>query len=166
MLSLLFEISFKFSRSSKKVVINSFCCFLLLNYGKKGQSRVTRLMPKASLRLSKNDSRISKKTNTKTIFLFKIWFYNHFLTYSIKIFFFEKSAKNILERNVSAKDDSCCKSNRSIASRRRMEFPMTKLLWTFLVICVTRGRQNRPSPQLKCHQQNWSPRGHILKSLA
>ena len=72
MLSLLFEMSFKFSRSSKKVVINSFSCFLLLNYGKKGQSRVTRLMPKASLRLSNNDSRISKKTNTKTIFLFKI----------------------------------------------------------------------------------------------
>ena len=28
MLSLLFAISFKFSRISKKVVINSFCCFL------------------------------------------------------------------------------------------------------------------------------------------
>ena len=39
--SLLFAISFKFSRTSKKVVINSFCCFLLLNCGKKSQTVVS-----------------------------------------------------------------------------------------------------------------------------
>ena len=129
MLSLLFAISFKFSRTSKKVVINSFHCFLSLHYGKKGLSRVTRLIPEASLRLFKNAPRISKKTITKTILRCKIWFYNHFFTYSVGFFFFfEKSAKNILERKVSAKDDSCCKSIRNIASSRRMEFPMTKLL--------------------------------------
>ena len=49
MLSLLFAISFKFSRTSKKV-INNFCCFLFLNYGKKQLTRVTRLMPKSSLK--------------------------------------------------------------------------------------------------------------------
>ena len=42
MLSLLFAISFKFSRSSKKVVINSFCYFLFLNYVK--------ILPKTGLR--------------------------------------------------------------------------------------------------------------------
>ena len=36
MLSFLFAISFKFSRTSKTVVINSFCCFLFLNYAEKG----------------------------------------------------------------------------------------------------------------------------------
>ena len=72
MLSLLLAISFKFSRTNKTVVINSFFCFLFLNYGEKELSRVTRLMPKASLRLFKNDYRISKKAITKTIFLFKI----------------------------------------------------------------------------------------------
>ena len=55
MLSLLYAISFKFFRTSKEVEINSFCSFLFLNYGKKGLSRVTRLMPKASLRFFKND---------------------------------------------------------------------------------------------------------------
>ena len=35
MLSLLFAISFKFSRTSKKVVINNFCSFLFLNKGEK-----------------------------------------------------------------------------------------------------------------------------------
>ena len=48
MLSLLFAISFKFSRASKNVVINCFCCFLFLNYDKEVRLlRVTRLMPKA-----------------------------------------------------------------------------------------------------------------------
>ena len=108
-------------------------------------------MPKANLRLFKNDQRISKKTITKTIFLFKIWFYDHFLTYSMR-FFFEKSAKNILERNVLAKDDSCGKSNSSIASSRQMEFPMTKLLRTYLAIGVARGGAKPPPPQMKCHQ--------------
>ena len=72
MLSLLFAISFKFFPTSKKVVINSFCCFLFMNYCEKELTRVTRLMPKASLRLFKNDQRVSKKTITKTMFLFKI----------------------------------------------------------------------------------------------
>ena len=35
MLSLLFAQSFKFSQTSKKVVISSLCCFLFLNYDKK-----------------------------------------------------------------------------------------------------------------------------------
>ena len=44
-LSLLFAISFKFFRTSKKVVINGFCCFLFLNYGKKVRLlRVPRLI--------------------------------------------------------------------------------------------------------------------------
>ena len=71
MLSLLFAIYFKFSRTSKKVVMNNFCC-LFLDYGKQELSRVARLMPNASLILFKNDQRNSKKTITKTIFLFKI----------------------------------------------------------------------------------------------
>ena len=63
MLSLLFAISFKFSRTSKNVVFNSFCCFLFLNCGKKvGQLQVTRLMRKASIRVLKNESSISSKT--------------------------------------------------------------------------------------------------------
>ena len=46
MLPLLFAISFKFSRTSKRVVNNSFCCFLFLNYRKKvGLLQATRLMP-------------------------------------------------------------------------------------------------------------------------
>ena len=49
-LSLLFAISIKFSRTSKTVVIYSLCCFLFLNYVKKiGLLRVTRLMSKASI---------------------------------------------------------------------------------------------------------------------
>ena len=57
MLSLLFAISFKFFRTSKKVVISSFCCFLFLNNGKKKSdgSKITRLMPKASVRFFKNE---------------------------------------------------------------------------------------------------------------
>ena len=47
----------------------------------------------------KNDKRISKKKIANTIFLVELWLYNHFLTYSIGFFFFEKTAKNILERN-------------------------------------------------------------------
>ena len=35
MLSLVFIISLKFFRASKKVVIISFCCFWFLNYGVK-----------------------------------------------------------------------------------------------------------------------------------
>ena len=112
------------------------------------------LWPKASLRLFKNGLRISKKTTTKTTFLSKIWFYNHFFNLLGWIFFFFwKIGKNVLERNVSAKNDSCCKSNRSIASSRRTEFLMTKLLWTYLVISVARGRAKPPEPQLKCHQR-------------
>ena len=77
-------------------------------------------------------------------FLHEIWFCNHFT--QLEIFFFEKSEKNILERNVSVKDDCCCKSNRNIASRRRMEFPMMKLSWTYLVISVARvgGKTDHP----------------------
>ena len=52
MLSLLFVISFTFSQASKKV-INSFCCFLVLNYCKKGLVQATRLIPKAILKLKK-----------------------------------------------------------------------------------------------------------------
>ena len=85
--------------------------------------------------------------------------------------FFWKIVTNILMRNVSGKDDPCCKSNKSIASSRRMKFPMTKLLWTYLVIGGASGAKTASS-QSKCHQQWWSlrgrpwPRGHILKSLA
>ena len=57
MLSLLFAKSFKFFRTSKKVVINSFCCVLFLNYGKKvGLLQVTRLMPKGSLKFFETSS--------------------------------------------------------------------------------------------------------------
>ena len=38
MLFLLFAITFKFSQTRKKVVINSFCCFLFLSYGNKSQT--------------------------------------------------------------------------------------------------------------------------------
>ena len=38
MLFLLFAITFKFSGKRKKVVINSFCCFLFLNSGNKSQT--------------------------------------------------------------------------------------------------------------------------------
>ena len=38
MLFLLFAITFKFSGKSKKVVINSFGCFLFLKYGNKSQT--------------------------------------------------------------------------------------------------------------------------------
>ena len=93
MLSLLFAISFKFYRTSKKVKINSFCYFLFLNYGKKGLFRETRLMPKPSLRLFENEKRICKNTIKKIIFLIKVSFYDRFLTYSIGKKFFEKSAK-------------------------------------------------------------------------
>ena len=56
MQKLLFAISFKFFRTSKKVVIYSFCCFLFLNYVKKvGLMRVTRLMPKPSIRFFRNE---------------------------------------------------------------------------------------------------------------
>ena len=55
MLSHLLTIFFKFSRTNKKVVISSFCCLSFLNYSEKGLSLITRLMPKASLRLLKNN---------------------------------------------------------------------------------------------------------------
>ena len=46
-ISILFAISLKFSRTSKKVVINSLHCCLFLNYRKKvGLLQGTRLMPK------------------------------------------------------------------------------------------------------------------------
>ena len=58
--------------TSKKVVINSFCCFLFSNYGKKlGLLRVTRLMPTASIRCFKNEQRFFRKTITKLIFCLK-----------------------------------------------------------------------------------------------
>ena len=73
MQSLLFAISFKFSQTSKRVVINSFCCFMFLNHGNKvGLLRVTRLMLEANLRFFRNESRTSGKAITKIIFLFKI----------------------------------------------------------------------------------------------
>ena len=39
-----------------------------------------------------------------------------------------KIGKNILERNVSTKEDPCCKSNKSFASNRQKEFPITRFL--------------------------------------
>ena len=63
---------FKFFQTNKKLQSIGFCCFLFLNYGKNGLPRITRLMAKASLRLSEYEWYISKKTFTKTIFLFKI----------------------------------------------------------------------------------------------
>ena len=38
MLSTLFAISYKFSGTSEKFQLNSFCYFLFLNYGKKSQN--------------------------------------------------------------------------------------------------------------------------------
>ena len=63
MLSLVFAISFKFSQTSKKVVIiNSFCCFLFLNYGKKvGLLRVTRIMLETCIRFFRNEQARSQK---------------------------------------------------------------------------------------------------------
>ena len=57
MLALLFSIPFKFSRTRKKVVINGFCCFLFLHYGKRVGllQLLTRLMPKASIRFCRNE---------------------------------------------------------------------------------------------------------------
>ena len=70
MLSLLFAISFNFSRTSKKVVIRSFCCFLFLNFGKiVGLLPVTCIMPEASIGSFRNESRISRKIITKLIFV-------------------------------------------------------------------------------------------------
>ena len=65
-----------------------------------------------------------------------------------KKFFFEKLTINVLEKNVSAKQGSCYKSNKSFASTRRMEFPMTMFLWAcYLVIGVAEGkRDKRPAP--------------------
>ena len=127
---LLFAMSFKFSRTSKTVVINSFCCFLFLNYAKKlGLLRATRLMPKTSTSFLRNEFLRNVFLETllqKLIFCLKFDFTTIFLNYSTGIFF--KSAKKILERNVSAKEDPCCKSNKSLASNRRMEYPMTRFL--------------------------------------
>ena len=56
MLSLVFAISLKYFRTSKKAVINSLCCFLFLNYGEKVELlRVTRLMPKVSTKFFRNE---------------------------------------------------------------------------------------------------------------
>ena len=86
---LLFAISFKCSQTRKKVVINSFCSFLFLNYGKKksDELRVTGLMPEASLRLFKNELLFSRTTIAKIIFQLKSWFYNHFLNAQLEFFF-------------------------------------------------------------------------------
>ena len=54
-------------------LINTLCGFLSLNYGKKvGLLRVTRFMPKASMRFFRNEWCIFRKTITKVIFLFQI----------------------------------------------------------------------------------------------
>ena len=145
MLSLLFAISFELYRTSKKIVINTFCCFLLSNYGQKvWLLRVTRLMPELSIRFFRNEQRISRKTISKINFLFKIEFYNHFLNYWIWNFCFWKIDK-IYFRNVSA-----TRPNKSFASNRRMEFPIMRFLWTYyLAIGVAKGgggQKARPSP--------------------
>ena len=50
-LSFVFAISFKFLRTNKKFVINRFCCFLFLIYGRKVRLlQVMCLIPKESLR--------------------------------------------------------------------------------------------------------------------
>ena len=56
MLSLLFAISFKFFWTSKKVIINSFCCFLFLNYRKKSRTVASKVFNAiASLRFFRNE---------------------------------------------------------------------------------------------------------------
>ena len=69
MLSLVFVISLKFFRTNEKVVINSFCCFLFLNYGEKvGLLRVTRLMPKARKKIFQKRVAYFLKDNYKNNF--------------------------------------------------------------------------------------------------
>ena len=116
MLSLLFAISLKFSRTCKKVVINSFCCFLFLNYGKKvGLLRVTRLsLKQVSISLETSCVFLERQLQ-KHFFCLKFDFTTTFLITRLE-FFLEKLAKNILERNVSAKEDPCCKSHKIFAS--------------------------------------------------
>ena len=55
MLSLLFAISFKFSRTSKKVVINSFCCVLFLNYDKKELLGINAFNAQSKFKFFKNE---------------------------------------------------------------------------------------------------------------
>ena len=65
MVSLRFAIPFKFFPDLQKVVINSFCYFLFLNYDKNELSQVARLIPKGSLKFFKNDWWIFRKTLQK-----------------------------------------------------------------------------------------------------
>ena len=75
LLSLVLAISLKFFQTSKKVVINSFCCFLFLNYGEKVEpSGVMRLMPKATIRFFRNEWKVflERQLQKYVIFLFKM----------------------------------------------------------------------------------------------